>query len=196
MGRGLRLFPIQTSPLYYNKNSSMNMKNEPKPSLFDPSRDTVGKIYRDAQLASDGVPVIVGDMTNEMTKSLVDDLNEALTKDPYHGNPFYVVVHEKKDLQMKSAILRKIIHMSFRPWPEDDTVVFWKNPKSGEIRFCWCLPHWSNMNNVMYNPDYYEKEMVEQVKAWKEFRLDHFGFVKNEYDRWVPNPEFKDRTIV
>ena len=41
-------------------------------------RETVGKIYRDAQLSHDGTPIEVGDMTREVMSSLVEDLNETI----------------------------------------------------------------------------------------------------------------------
>jgi hypothetical protein len=49
-------------------------------SLIDPTRKTVGAIYRDAQIenAKDLEGASIGDVNKEFLKSFVDDLNEAL----------------------------------------------------------------------------------------------------------------------
>src|SRR5271170_3575288 len=96
------------------------------PSHYDPSRDTVVTIYRDAQINNTIERIETGDMTNCMMKSMVEDLNTAIiqgSKD-FEGKEFYITIHEKKDLQMPSALLRRMIKTLYRPWPEDDTLVF------------------------------------------------------------------------
>jgi hypothetical protein len=164
-------------------------------SLYDPTRDTVGKIYRDAQLNNTEDYIEVGDMSREIMTSLVEDLNTAFKSFDKKEKPYYLVVHEKKDLQMKNAILRRLIYVPYRPWPEDDTTVFWRDPKTNETRFCWCLPHWSEMDNVLQNPSLFDKEFVYQIKKWKDFDLIPFGFYEHPTEKWIPNPKWKDRTI-
>jgi hypothetical protein len=46
-------------------------------SLIDPSRNTVGSIYRDAQINGEK-GVIIGDVNHEIKKDLVHDINEAI----------------------------------------------------------------------------------------------------------------------
>lgn len=177
------------------------MPFDPSQSQYDPSRPTVGKIYRDAQMEYDGIPILTGDMSNEVTKGLVEDINDALSSFSLHslaknnGDPFYLMIHEKKDLQMKSAIARRMLYFGYRPWPEDDTVVFWKNPKTNELRFCWALPHWSEMDNMIANPDQFDPELIEHVKAWKKYDLKPFGFYYHKELKWVPNPKWEDKKI-
>lgn len=165
-------------------------------SLYDQSRDTVGKIYRDANLNNHKEVIEVGDMSRELMTSLVDDMNDAIKSFDTRSIPYYLMVHEKKDLQMKTAILRRLLYFDYRPWPEDDTVVFWKDPKTQAIRFCWCLPHWSEMDNVLNNKYDYEKEYVFQIQAWKNYNLKPFGFYyKDDRDKWVPNPKWSDMPL-
>jgi hypothetical protein len=160
-------------------------------------RDTVGTIYKNAQLYGEK-QVITGDMNFELRKSLVDDLNDTIiqgTKE-FESVPFYITVHEKKDLQMKSAILRRMIKTKYRPYPEDDTLVFYVEPLSNRVCFCWCLPHWSEMDNVLMNKNLYEhtkdgKQYVSRIRAWKNMRLEHFGFCKNSEGNWIPNPLYR-----
>ena len=163
-------------------------------SKYDPSRKTVGAIYRDAQLSSHDSTVINGDLTNELMKSLVDDLNETIKSNPYEGKVFYITVHEKKDLQMPKAILRRMITSAKRPYPEDDTIVFRVDPKTNDVKFCWCLPHWSEMDNVLINAHGYDSEYVEDIKAWKSNDLEHFGIIK-ENGRLIAHPFHEDRKL-
>ena len=166
-------------------------------SHYDPSRDTVGKIYRDLHLKNPGQIIEVGDMSNSLMPGLVEDINDALKagSKELDGRPFYVLIHEKRDLQMKDAFLRKVIKQLWRPYPEDDTTVFWHNPKTSEIRFCWCLPHWSEMENILRNHNLFEHKMVEEIRAWKRNDLYHFGFRKDEMGNWEANPDFKDTNM-
>lgn len=161
-------------------------------SKYDPSRDTVGKIYRDANLNNHEDFIEVGDMTRELTTSLVEDVNDAIKNFDLKGKPYWLMVHEKKDLQMKTAILRRILYFGYRPWPEDDTIVFWKNPKKQILRFCWCLPHWTEMDNILANPLHYEPEYLYQIKCWKNYDLTAFGFVYDKQEKWIPNQRWRD----
>lgn len=164
-------------------------------SLYDQSRDTVGKIYRDANINNHEDYIEVGDMSRELTTSLVEDINDAIKNFDIKGKNYYLMVHESKDLQMKTAIKRRILYFGYRPWPEDDTVVFWKNPKKQVLRFCWCLPHWSDMDNVLNNPNEYDKEYVYQIKCWKKYDLKPFGFYEDKKEGWIPNPKWIDKLI-
>jgi hypothetical protein len=173
---------------------------EPTPrknqSLYDTTRSTVGSIYRDAQIHNKHEDSIeVGDMGHELTTSLVEDINEAIKNFDIKGKPYYLVVHEKKDLQMKKAILRRILYFGYRPWPEDDTVVFWKNPKTQDLRFCWALPHWSEMDMVLANEDQFDPSFIGHIKAWKDYDLKPFGFFYHEKEKWIPNPKWIDKPL-
>jgi hypothetical protein len=175
----------------------IKVKKDPTKSLYDQSRNTVGKIYRDLQMNANPGLIEVGDMSNDMMPGLVEDINDAIeegTKD-FEGRPFYVMIHEKKDLQMPSALLRKIYKQLWRPYPEDDTTVFWHDPRAFKTCFCWSLPHWSEMNNILANSNLFDHNMVEELKAWKRNDLTHFGFIKDETGNWTANPNFKDKPI-
>lgn len=165
-------------------------------SQFDPTRNTVGSIYRELQVENRMTEgPVAGDMTHEMMKGYVEDLNEALCSKKETDDPFFVMVHEKKDLQMKSAILRRIIIFPFRPYPEDATTVFWKNPKNDDVRFCWDLPHWSEMDNILANKNDYDTTLIAQIIYWKNNDLTAFGFSKDKKIGWVPNPLWIDKKI-
>lgn len=167
------------------------------PSNYDPSRETVGAIYRDAQLHNRVEKIEAGDMTNCMMKSMVDDLNEAIEtgSKEFENKEFYITIHEKKDLQMPSALLRRMIKTLYRPWPEDDTLVFYVNPIPNDVRFCWCLPHVSEMDNMLANEFLYDKDMIDQIKAWKLVDLHSFGFVKTFDGNWIPNLHWQDEKL-
>ena len=180
------------------------MQNQSK---YDPSRKTVGAIYRDAQMHGSKDPVTVGDMTAELKSSLVEDLNDELRDLPrdekypfFENRPYYVLVHESKDLAMKRCFKRRILRKLYRPWPEDDTLVFWRNADRSEIRFCWELPHWTQMDNILASQELWqysewERKYIALLKAWKNLDLYHFGFMKDEIGNWIPNPNWQDEPM-
>lgn len=169
----------------------------PDRSQYDSSRPTVGKIYRDLHMNAKPQLIEVGDMTNDMMPGLVDDINDAIKEGckDFSGRPFYIMIHEKKDLQMRDALLRRIFKQLWRPYPEDDTTVFWHDPKGNETRFCWSLPHWSEMYNIVKSRELFDHKLVEEVLAWRRNDLYHFGFIKDEKDNWIANPKWKDKSL-
>jgi len=170
------------------------MQNQSK---YDPTRKTVGAIYRDAQFNGEK-QIITGDMNFEMRKSLVEDLNDTIKQGSidFEGTPFYITVHEKRDLQMKNAFLRRMIKTKYRPYPEDDTLVFRILPYSNHVYFCWELPHRSNMLNMLACPDIYPADQLQKYRHWEGMRLEHFGFMKNEEGNWTENPSYRGDTLV
>jgi hypothetical protein len=161
-------------------------------------RDTVGTIAIKA--AQDRQRVQVGDMARELMPQLVFDLNEAITSNPFDDRPFYIIIHEKKDLLLKNTILRRVLKQEFRPYPEENTYVFWTDPKSHETLFCWSLPHRTEFPNILNNADKYEKELIKDIVAYTRERLDHFGFYKHGVNEdgvaiYYPIPGFKDRKL-
>ena len=171
------------------------MSRKSKKSHYDPSRDTVGKIYRDLQINKSEDSIEIGDMSRELTTSLVEDINEAIKNFDKKEKPYFIMIEETRDLQMKNAIKRRIHYFGYRPWPEDNTTVFWKDPKSQEICFCWCLPHWSEMDLTLSREWEYEPEYIFHIRAWKEVNLNPFGFVNHPELKWIPNPKWKDKPM-
>lgn len=165
-------------------------------SLYDPTRKTVGAIYNEAQFQNKHEDAIeIGDMSNELTKSLVEDINDALKEFDKKGKPYYLMIHEKKDLQMKSALARRMLYFGYRPWPEDDTTVFWKDPNTQDLRFCWCIPHSSEMDMILMNESQFCEDMIVHIKAWRAFDMRFFGFMEHPTLKWIPNPKWQDQKI-
>jgi len=161
-------------------------------------RDTVGTIAMLAAKCNERVQV--GDMARAMMPQLVDDINEAIASNPFDDRPFYIVIHEKKDLLLKNTILRRVLKQEYRPYPEENTQVYWTNPKTQETLFCWCLPHKSEFPNIIENASKYPKEYIKDIVAYERERLDHFGFYKaGMHDEktpiYFPIPDFKDRKL-
>lgn len=160
-------------------------------SKIDPSRHTIGAIYRDAQLHGER-GVIIGDVNHEIKKGLVQDINEALEmgEKQMNGKPFYLAVYEKQDLVFKRGLVRLRKITPSRPYPEQDSMVF-KSYPGGTVYFCWALPHRSEMKNILMNPNLYPPEQVRTIKLWETVNLEHFGFKKDEKGRWKDNEDFK-----
>jgi hypothetical protein len=161
----------------------MSITNNNKSRFGD--RDTVGKIYRDAAINNTEDKVTVGDMTNEILSSLVEDLNDVIESKPYDNRKSYFIsVVDKKELTMKRAIARSMQVSVYRPWPEDDTTVFHVNPASNEVHFCWCIPHSTEIHNMIANENLFDPNLIMKLKAWRNVDLYHFGFIKNDKGEW------------
>lgn len=166
-------------------------------SHYDTSRDNVGKIYRDAQINGEK-QIVIGDMTHELKKGLVEDINIAIIDgtQAYLNAPFYILIYERKDLQMKNAFIRSLFKFPYRPYPEDDTLVFRVVPYTNDVYFCWELPHRSNMLNELNCPDLYDEERLSLYRKWENMQLEAFGFIKDDMGNWKENPMYKGDKIL
>jgi hypothetical protein len=160
-------------------------------SHIDPTRKTVGSIYRDAQMHGER-GVVIGDVNHEIKKDLVKDINEAIEmgEKEMNGKPFYLAIYEKYDLMLKKGLVRIRKITKYRPYPEQDSMVFHVYP-GGTVYFCWELPHRSQMMNVMMNPDLYDPEYVQTLKRWENIQLEYFGFKKDDEGNWIENELFR-----
>lgn len=160
-------------------------------SGIDPTRETAGKIYRDAQISGER-GVIIGDVNHEIKKDLVTDINEAIeqgVKD-MDGKPFYLAIYEKYDLAMKRGLVRIRKITKYRPYPEQDSMVFHVYP-GGDVYFCWELPHRSQMLNILMNPELYDAERISMLQRWENMQLEYYGFKKDDEGYWVENELFR-----
>lgn len=165
-------------------------------SKIDPTRQTVGSIYRDAQINGER-GVVIGDVNHEITKDLVKDINEAIeqgTKE-MDGKPFYLAIYEKYDLMLKRGLVRIRKVTKYRPYPEQDMMCFHIYP-GGDIYFCWELPHRSQMMNILMSPDLFDPARVEMIKRWENLQLEHFGFTKDEEGNWVENKLYRGDSLM
>jgi hypothetical protein len=160
-------------------------------SNIDPTRETVGKIYRDAQINGEQ-GVIIGDVNHEIKKDLVKDINEAIEagEKEMNGKPFYLAVYEKYDLMLKRGLVRIPKITDYRPYPEQDSMVFHVYP-GGTVYFCWELPHRTQMMNILMNPEIYDPERVSMLKRWENLQLEYYGFKKDEEGNWIENELFR-----
>ena len=160
-------------------------------SIIDPTRKTAGAIYRDAQINGEK-GVIIGDVNHEIKKDLVHDINEAIEagEKEMNGQPFYLAIYEKYDLMLKRGLVRIRKITKYRPYPEQDTMVFHIYP-GGTVYFCWELPHRSQMMNILMNPDLFDSERVQMIRRWENLQLEYFGFKKDDEGNWVENELFR-----
>lgn len=140
-------------------------------------RETVGSIYLDAQKNSTQGLVLM-DLNEEILDGLVQDLNEAIESDPFDGRPFYINIVEQRDLQMNKAIKRRIFKTLYRPYPEDNTLCFYVEPRENNLYYCWDLPHHSECYNIISNEHLYDPEYVDMIKQYSRNDLRNFGFIK------------------
>ena len=160
-------------------------------SHIDPTRETAGKIYRDAQITGEK-GVVIGDVNHEIKKDLVTDINEAIelgTKE-MDGKPFYLAIYEKYDLMLKKGLVRIRKITKYRPYPEQDMMCFHVYP-GGDVYFCWELPHRTQMMNILMTPDLFDPARVQIIKRWENLQLEYFGFKKDENGDWIENELYR-----
>ena len=164
------------------------MENQSK---IDPTRQTVGAIYRDAQINGEK-GVVIGDVNHEIKKDLVTDINEAIEQGPKEmdGKPFYLAIYEKYDLMLKKGLVRIRKITKYRPYPEQDMMAFHVYP-GGDVYFCWELPHRTQMMNILMSPELFDPERVEMIKRWENLQLEYFGFKKDAEGNWVENELYR-----
>ena len=169
-------------------------------SKYDPTRETLGKIYTDMVQNGPKDKVEVGDMRNELMSSLVEDLNEELkdlAKDKdfekFDGKPYYLRIYEKRDYIMQDVFRRNLYRTLYRPYPEPDSLVFWRSADRNTIKLCWMLPERFVMRNMLESPDLFwdRAEEMRMIQAWENFELQHFGFIKDEMGNWLENDRWK-----
>lgn len=158
-------------------------------SRIDPTRNTVGSIYRDAQINGEK-GVVIGDVNHEIKKDLVKDINEAIqegrSSPEFIDKPFYLAIYEKYDLMLKKGLVRIRKITKYRPYPEQDMMLFHVYPND-DVYFCWELPHRSQMLNIVMNPGLYDQAQVDTIKRWENLQLEYFGFTKDAEGNWVEN---------
>lgn len=142
-------------------------------------RNTVGTQYLEAQKNS-VQGLTIGDINYDMLNGFVEDINTTIESNPYEGRPFYINIVEQRDLLMKNAFKRRIFTTLYRPFPEDNTTVFYTDPRKEETLFCWDLPHHSEMLNIVTNRHLYDKDYYEQIKSFCSGDFVPFGFIKVE----------------
>lgn len=160
-------------------------------SRIDPTRNTAGSIYRDAQINGER-GVVIGDVNHEITKDLVKDINEAIEQGTKEmgDKPFYLAIYEKYDLMLKRGLVRIRKVTKYRPYPEQDMMAFHVFP-NGDIYFCWELPHRSQMMNMLMSPELFDPARIEMIKRWENLQLEYFGFAKDENGNWVENKLYR-----
>lgn len=167
-------------------------------SKIDPGRETAGKIYRDAQIGGEK-GVVIGDVNHEIKKDLVKDINDAICEGKRHpdfiGKPFYLALYEKYDLMLKRSLVRIPKITKYRPYPEQDMILFHVYPDD-EVYFCWELPHRSHMINMLMNEDLYPPEQIQMIKRWENIQLEYFGFKKDDDGHWIENELYRGDTLL
>jgi hypothetical protein len=165
-------------------------------SAIDPARNTVGSIYRDAQISGER-GVVIGDVNHEIKKDLVIDINEAIDQGAKEmdGKPFYLAIYEKYDLMLKKGLVRIRKITKYRPYPEQDMICLHVYP-GDKVYFCWELPHRSQMMNILMSPDLFDPARVDIIKKWENLQLEYFGFTKDDNGNWVENPLYRGDVLM
>lgn len=122
----------------------------------------------------------------------MQDINEAIEQGSKEmgGKAFYLAIYEKYDLMLKKGLVRIRKITKYRPYPEQDSMVFHIYPNQ-DVYFCWELPHRSQMINITMNPELFSLDQVEQIRRWENLQLEYFGFTKDSEGNWIENPLYR-----
>ena len=99
---------------------------------------TVGQEAYDRLLKPDTGQGIV-DTQREADKAYFEEM-EKVIKQLGWTEPYYIVVHVKKEQLMQNVIRRYFIGRKSLPTPQWDQTVWRFYPKTGNCEFVWCLP--------------------------------------------------------
>src|SRR5262249_10129866 len=102
-------------------------------------------------------------------------------------------VYEKRDYIMSDVFRRNLYRTLYRPYPEPDSLVFWRSADRNTIKFCWQLPMKHEMENMLQAPHLFwdREDELRIIRAWKNFDLTQFGFFKDEIGNWHENDKWK-----
>ena len=79
---------------------------------------------------------------------------------------------------MKKALKRRVITTLYRPYPENNTKVFYTDPKKQRTYYCWELPHHSEIPNTLIHKHSNNHDYIRRLEEWMRNDLSNFGFIK------------------
>jgi hypothetical protein len=126
-------------------------------------RKTVGKEAYDRMCKGDDNQGVI-DTEREVNKDYYAEINKAINCHKDWTDPFYVVVLTKKERLMENVVRRYFIARKSLPTPQWDQTCWRFDPKSGDLRFIWCLPDENTAKWMAGNPTEIPTEQYQLLK--------------------------------
>jgi len=135
-------------------------------------RETLGtqllKTYEEHMKSS---PIEAGELAHEGGKSYMKMLIETVEDHRNIRGIYYIQVIPKKELYAGNrAIYFRFFARRSEPLMEDDMDVWYVNNKTCELRLEWSLPHWSEFDIFLRNPDEHDKNLIKWILKYKKMQ--------------------------
>ena len=109
------------------------------------------------------------DTQREVDKDYFPQMEICIQNHKEWREPFYIVVHHKKEKLLENVIRRYFIGMQSMPTPQWDQTLWRYTPKTEELRFIWTLPDENTAMWMASNPHELTEHHGELVNFIMEF---------------------------
>lgn len=92
------------------------------------------------------------DTEREVNKDYFEEIQKCVDSHRAWTDPFYVVIHYKKEKTLHNVIRRYFLARQTLPTPQWGQDVWQYNPKSGDVRYLWTLPDEQTAMWMVANP--------------------------------------------
>lgn len=126
------------------------------------------------------------DTEREANKEYIGELQKCVDAHAQWDDPFYVVVHQKKEQLLENVIRRYFIARQSLPTPQWDQDVWRYDPKTGNMQYLWTLPDENTAKWMAGNPQDIHPEQLQLLQFVlnfldkKLYRFYHNQFHKGE----------------
>jgi len=122
------------------------------------------------------------DTEREVNKDYFEEIQKCVDSHKQWTEPFYVVIHYKKERTLHNVVRRYFLARQSLPTPQWNQDVWRYDPKSGDLRYLWTLPEEQTAMWMVGNPEEVPKEQyvllafILDFLDGKLFKLYHKEF--------------------
>ena len=118
----------------------------------------------------------------EMDKEYWGEIDKCVKAHTNWQEPYYIVIHQKKEKLLENVIRRYFIGRQSLPTPQWDQTVWRFNPKNGNLEFVWTLPDENTAKWLAANPKEIHEDMHELLAFTTDFLTQRL--YKTFYDKY------------
>jgi len=126
------------------------------------------------------------DTEREANKEYIGEIQKCVNAHKSWDEPFYVVVHQKKEQLLENVIRRYFLARQSLPTPQWDQDVWRYDPKTGNLEYLWSLPDENTAKWMAGNPGDIHPEQHQLLRFVLDFldkklyRFYHTKYHKGE----------------
>lgn len=115
------------------------------------------------------LPIAAYDLAHEGGKSYMRELNDIIIKHRNKIDEYYIqVLCNKEHWARNRATYFRFFARRTEPLMEDDMDLWYINNKREEVKLMWSLPHWSDFDTFLSNPDEFDSQLIKWIKIYKK----------------------------